>query len=50
MKEEFQTQKVIIIIIFFRIDSGRNLCVFDDCSRLTLDDCLQHDMEGMDNN
>jgi hypothetical protein len=32
---------------FCKIDVLNNVCVYDECSRLLLDDCLQHDAEGM---
>jgi hypothetical protein len=36
------------LALLFRVDvQNKSLCVFDNCSRFFIDDCLQHDMESM---
>jgi hypothetical protein len=29
------------------LDTGASVCIFDNCSRLSISDCLQHDFEGI---
>jgi hypothetical protein len=42
----------VLLIVYFvdcllnRVDVTNNICVFDNCSRLALDECLQHDFES----
>jgi hypothetical protein len=48
---QVRSNKILITyfyeFVLFRIDTFNKICVFDNCSRLRVEDCLQHDFEGI---
>jgi hypothetical protein len=37
----------LLSFTFLRLDNWSNSCVYDNCSRFSLTECLQHDTEGL---
>jgi hypothetical protein len=37
---------IYLFCLLFRVNDDKNMCVYDNCSRYKIEECVEHEFEG----